>query len=96
MKVVLSTRARNDLRDIHAYIAADDPAAADRVIEALLAAIGRLSDRPHARPRWKGGDTRYLSVPRYRYRIHYEVDDAARTVNVLPVWHPSRLPPEFP
>jgi plasmid stabilization system protein ParE len=43
---VLSAPAASDLREIHTYIAADDPAAAGRVLEDLRDAMHRLAELP--------------------------------------------------
>lgn len=45
-RFVLSEAAAGDLRDIHEYIAADDPAAARRVVQDLRAAMHRLAEHP--------------------------------------------------
>ena len=45
-RFVLSETAADDLRDIYDYIAADDPAAARRVLEDLRTAMHRLADHP--------------------------------------------------
>jgi plasmid stabilization system protein ParE len=43
---LLSAPAASDLREIHAYIAADDPTAARRVLEDLRDGMHRLSELP--------------------------------------------------
>jgi plasmid stabilization system protein ParE len=43
---LLSAPAASDLREIHAYIAADDPAAARRVLHELRDAMHRLAELP--------------------------------------------------
>jgi plasmid stabilization system protein ParE len=43
---VLSARAASDLREIHDYIAADDPSAARCVLEDLRDAMHRLAELP--------------------------------------------------
>ncbi|TVR35409.1 MAG: type II toxin-antitoxin system RelE/ParE family toxin [Nitriliruptor sp.] len=45
-RYVLSQEAADDLREIHGYIAADDPAAASGVLEDLRTAMHRLADHP--------------------------------------------------
>lgn len=44
--MLLSAPAASDLREIHAYIAADDPAAARRILDDLRDAMHRLADLP--------------------------------------------------
>lgn len=46
MTVVLAPRARDDLGEIHAYIAADNPEAADRVQEAAFTTFRQLARTP--------------------------------------------------
>ena len=43
---VLSQEATGDLREVYDYIAADDPAAARRVLEDLRTAMHRLAEHP--------------------------------------------------
>lgn len=51
MSRVLFTRAaRDDLIDIWAHVAADDPAAADRVLDRLEEAASNLSENPEMGP----------------------------------------------
>lgn len=45
-RYLLSPEAREDLRDIRDYIAADDPAAAERVLAELRTAMRRLAQLP--------------------------------------------------
>ena len=45
-RYVLSQEATGDLREIHDYIAAEDPAAARRVLEDLRTAMHRLAEHP--------------------------------------------------
>ena len=44
--VLVSPEAQADLDQIHAYIAADNPEAADRVLEAALATFEVLAGMP--------------------------------------------------
>ncbi len=46
MTVVLAPKARDDLDEIHAYIAADNPDAADRVQEAAFEPFAALARTP--------------------------------------------------
>jgi len=95
MKLELSRQARDDLRDIHAFIAQHNAFAADTLIARVLNAIERIAERPHAAPVWDAGETRALSIPRTSYRIHFFVDEPRETVTVLTIRHTSRMPPDF-
>ncbi|MEH3124180.1 MAG: type II toxin-antitoxin system RelE/ParE family toxin [Sphingomonas phyllosphaerae] len=83
--IVLSRRARDDLKRIWAYIALDDDRAADRLLLALDARIARLRDfpgigtlrdeiRPGARTLVHG-----------RYLILYEHDADADRIEIVAV-----------
>jgi plasmid stabilization system protein ParE len=70
----LAAAALQDLEDLAAYIGSDNPAAADRVSEALLDAFQSLADRPgigHARPDLTTRPVRFFTVSR-RYMIVYQ------------------------
>ena len=95
MKIIFAPRVYGQLEDIYSYIAEDDPAAARQVIAAIRAGIDRFELRPLSGRPWEGQTRRILSIPKYRYLIYVDVDQEAETVEVLNVWHMSRLPPDF-
>jgi toxin ParE1/3/4 len=79
-----SEAAESDLDDIWSYIAADSPAAADRVILRILAAEDRLAEFPElaaARPEMRPG----LRIwPVGAYLMLYRVDrDAVEIVRIV-------------
>lgn len=91
MTLRFTPRARNDLRDILEYIAKENPAAADRVRKAFLAAIKLVGTRPHLGIRsGKVPELRSRLVTRYPYRIHYRVEDA--DVLIVHIRHSARYP----
>jgi toxin ParE1/3/4 len=49
-RFIRTRRARQDLVDIWRYVAADDPAAADRLLDALDDKCGLLAQHPHLGP----------------------------------------------
>ena len=79
-----SEAAESDLDDIWSYIAADSPAAADRVILRILAAEDRLAEFPElaaARPEMRP-DLRIWPVG--AYLMLYRVDrDAVEIVRIV-------------
>lgn len=80
--------ARRDLIEIHRHIAADNPAAADRMIERIRAAVSRLKDFPESaspRPDIAPG-LRGLSVG--AYTVYHQVE--ADHVTVVRVLHAAR------
>ena len=80
--------AQDDLRTAYAYYAERNPAAADRVVGAILNAANGLAQFPlMGRPGAVPG-TRERIVTRYPYRVVYHVVDD--TVEVLRIIHTAR------
>jgi toxin ParE1/3/4 len=77
-------RAEQDLIDIWLWIAADNPPAADRLLDRIDATCGRLADNPRMGPARPdiAPDARSFVVGRYLvlYRL---VDDGIEIVRVL-------------
>jgi toxin ParE1/3/4 len=91
--VVVSPRARRDLAEMHAFIAADNPQAADRVLDDLVSIFRQLAVGQLSGPQviFRGGRQaqRWSKRP---YRIYYR-----RTRNrttILRVYHQARRPIE--
>lgn len=85
-------RAQRDLLEIQEYIARDDPAAAGRVVEALLDAIERLAQLPKRGSRPKDERLRglgYRCLVQARYLVFYKVLRAQ--VRVYRVLHGRRV-----
>jgi toxin ParE1/3/4 len=78
-----------DLNSIFEWIAAENPAAADRVLDRIVVTIERLSDFAVGKPGRIAGtfDKVVVNLP---YIITYELDDDGLTV--LAVRHTSRRP----
>lgn len=91
MKVVLSPRAVLRLREIQAYIAYDNVAAAVRVVSRIRQATEILADHPWLGPVWSG-HTRALLVTGLPYRVHYRIDESAELVEVITIVHTSQKP----
>ena len=90
LRVRFSNLALADLEEIAAYIAKDSPAAARRVINRIeevcfklgeIPGMGRVSEVPPARK---------LTVPPWRYKIIYEIDEVKGEVMILRVYHGGR------
>lgn len=85
MTYVVSRRARADLIDIQDYIARDNPAAAERVVDGILAAFEKLAERPQmgqVRNDLTDRNVRFWAV--YSYMIVYEeADDGIGVARVL-------------
>ena len=88
MRIRRLPRAIRDVDDIWLHIAADDPAAATRVVERLAAGVARLAEFPEsgrARPEI-GPSAR--SVPVGRYLMLYRV--SGDCVHIVRVIHGAR------
>jgi len=81
MRVVWTARALRDLASLRAYIWHDNPAAAERQVERILAAAARLAEFPET---GRAG-TRELVVSRTPYLVPYRV--RGELVEVLRVLH---------
>jgi len=90
MRVVFSDRAKLRLRQIRRYVAEDNPVAAERVAIRIRQTIELLADFPRIGRKWEGGATRALNVSSLPYRIHYRIDEAAETVQIITIAHTSR------
>jgi antitoxin ParD1/3/4 len=85
----LTSKAKEDLFAILAYIAADNAAAADRVETAILESCDFLASTPnagHFRRDLTWRPVRFWSVPRFpNYLIVY--DPAAKPLTVIRIFH---------
>ncbi len=90
MRVVFSDRATLRLRQIHRYIAEDNPIAAERVAIRIRQTVELLADFPRIGRIWEDGATRAINVSGLPYRVHYRIDEAAETVQIITIAHTSR------
>lgn len=94
LEIHWSDRAKDDLAAIGEYIAADDPVAAMRWVDRLIADVERAAEMPHAGrlvPEFADrGDLR--EVLRRTYRVVYRVRDEA--IEVLTIFEGHRLFPQ--
>jgi plasmid stabilization system protein ParE len=92
MKVRWLRKALANLEDEAEFIATEDPEAARLVVKRVLDAVAMLADQPAiGRPGQIPG-TRELVVLKTRYLVPYRVRGS--TVEILRVFHTSRLPPD--
>jgi plasmid stabilization system protein ParE len=92
-RVKLSPQARAQLAIINRWWAENRPAAPTLIATEFEAAAAQLSDAPESGRLHDGRcrlPVRKLLMPRSRYHLYYEVDNANRLVTVLAVWHLSR------
>lgn len=93
-QVLITDSALADLREIVEFIAQDDPQAAARLGEKLIARALSLATLPerHANHDARRG-IRKMPLP--PYLVFYTCDRAAGVVNILHFWHGARRCPDF-
>ena len=91
MKLRLFPAAIRDLKELRAYIAADDPAAAISVAARLGKAIALIAEKPNIGRPAPQRPIREWAVPGLPYLIPYRIE--GDTVEILRVWHTSRERP---
>lgn len=91
MRVKWLRKAVSNLDEEATYIAADDPAAARRVVKRVLDAVSQLEQQPDLGRPGRVPGTRELVVLKTRYLVPYRVH--GNTVEVLRVFHTSRRLP---
>lgn len=92
-RVELSPQARDQLTTINTWWARNRPAAPTLVAEELETAIEQLATSPESGRLHAANEptiVRKLLMPRSRYHLYYEVDQAGGLVTVLAVWHAVR------
>ena len=97
-QLIWTESAIADLNGICAYLAADDPRAAEHVGRGILEHVELLARFPFIGPAYplgSGGPVREIVVRR-TYRVFYVVKESPRIVEVLRVWHGARGEPELP
>ena len=94
MNIVWSPRAIEHLKHLRAYIAQDNPKAANRVAAAQLEAVERLAELPNLGRPGRVAGTRELVVPGTPYVIPYRL--RGDRLEIIAVFHgrqkwPQRL-----
>ena len=87
----LRTALRN-LDEEAAFIAADDPKAAQLVVSRILNAVAVLAEQPGIGRPGRVPGTRELVVTKTRYLIPYRV--RGKVIEILRVFHTSRRTPK--
>ena len=85
MTIVWSPRAIEHLAHLRAYIARDNPKAANRIASALLEAVERLAEPPGLGRPGRVAGTRELVVPGTPYLIPYRL--RGDRLEVIAVFH---------
>lgn len=86
MRIRWTNPARRTLAEHITFIAQDNPDAAERVRDAIIAAVESLADTPHrGRPGQRAG-TRELVITKFpSYLVVYRV--AESEIHIIRVWH---------
>ncbi len=94
MQIKWLAKALENLNDEAEYIARDNPAAAQLVVQRITDAINLLADNPNLGHVGRIHGTRELVVPDSRYIVPYRVRPQLKQIEILRVFHTSRLPPQ--
>jgi toxin ParE1/3/4 len=94
-KVLIADSAIADLKEIVEFVAADNPEAASRVGEKLLAHALTLFTFPERFP-FHDKQRGIRKMPVSPFLIYYQCDEETSVVNILHFWHGARRRPEFP
>jgi addiction module RelE/StbE family toxin len=95
-KVIWTDEAIADLRQLVAFIAQDNPAAAVKLGEEIIRKSLFLAAHPRLGRmlrETKRDTLRELVV--HPYRLIYEIDDPSQTVRVRVLWHGARQEPKL-
>ena len=93
MKIIWSPEAIDDLISLRAYIAEDNPAAAQRIALHIVRNIEeRLADNPQMGRPGRVSGTREFVIPRTPYIVPYRVDRG--TLQIIRVYHGARRWPD--
>ena len=90
MKVVVGESAYRDLDEIYLWIAKDNPAAADRVINRIIDSTELLGNFPYIGHVGRAVGTQEWVVAGLAYIVVYTVDPEADELAVIGVFHGAR------
>lgn len=91
MRVVFAERARRDIGDIYDSIVVHNPAAAQRVEDAIRFECERLGEFPYTSIATDEANVRRLPLARYPYTIFCRVDEVRGVVEIARVIHGARV-----
>lgn len=93
MTIRWAKAATQQLAAAHAYVAADNPSAADRLVLQITNAVKRLTSHPRAGREGRVKNTRELVIINTPFIVAYRIK-AETTIQVLAVLHGKRRWPE--
>ena len=93
--VSFSAQSNRDLGQVVSFLARKNPAAAQRLGDAIVDRVLALGAMPHLGPpvRDRAGIRRVIQRP--WFLIYYRVDDSARTIEVTRIWDTRQNPADF-
>jgi toxin ParE1/3/4 len=95
-KVIWADSGIADLKDICEYISRDNPAASEKTGRGILSHVKILETFPFIGPAYPRGSSGMIREIVYgNYRIFYEVEQKAKVVHVLRIWHGARGEPKL-
>lgn len=95
-QVIWTAPASEALEAIRAYIAQDNPQAADRVVDAIVQQADLLETVPRLGPRYPCRTPEEIrQTISGKYRIFYEVFASQERIEILTVWHGARREPRL-
>ncbi len=96
-QIIWSLQARDDLREIVAYIAADNPTVAESFGYQLMAKVDLLAKFPRLGRVVPEESNENIHEPILRpYRIVYQVIPTQQVAAIARIWHGARGEPEVP
>jgi toxin ParE1/3/4 len=87
MKIVFRETAYRDLEEIHAWIAKDRPAAADRVIDRIVSSAELLGHFPYIGHAGRTPGTQEWVVGGLPYIVVFTVDRETDELTIVAVFH---------
>jgi len=93
MKVLWSPEARQDLREIYLYLAAENPIAARALQQRIKQAVALLRENPQIGRPGRLPGTRELVVSGTSYIVPYQISE--RRLELLRVYHTARKWPDY-
>jgi toxin ParE1/3/4 len=96
-KIIWSLQARDDLREIVAFIAADNPTVAESFGYQFMSKVDLLANFPQlGRVVPEENDENIRELILRPYRIVYRVLPAQKVVAIARIWHGARGEPNIP
>jgi toxin ParE1/3/4 len=95
-RLIWAPAALLDLRDLAAYIAEDNPAAARRFVRSLIQVVERLAEFPESgRVVPEFNDSHIREILRKPCRLVYRIKPEEQTIEIARVWHAARGIPKL-